>query len=172
MVKMNEMTDKDFEARGSYLDEGVHTVLLQKFTRGKTPNTGSEYIDIELLGENDEQGSTRLYLTEKTMDRSRSILAAIAVHNKEDEKAKEKVRAAFKAIVDTDQLSEDFLKNLVEMQAWALVQEDKTAPKPNGGFYLRTNLYSYEPKPRKETADDIMAAGEAISVDPNEVPFA
>lgn len=173
MVKMNEMEDKDFEPRKAYFAEGVHEVYITAMERGVSPNTKSEYIEVSLLGEGDAEGSARLYLTDKTADRSRSILATIAVHNKGTDAEKQKVRDVFKKVTDTDQLDDKFLAKFKDMQAWILVEEDKSAPKPNGGFYLRTNLYSYEPKPRAKTADelvsDITEGGEPVDL--SEIPF-
>ena len=175
MVKMNPMDDKDFETRKPYFAAGVHEVYIKDFTTGKSPNTGSQFIEFTLLGAEDEEGTARLYLTEKTVDRTRSILATIAVHNKQGEAEKQKVRDAFKVIDDSDQLLDSkFLEKFKEMQAWILVEEDLNAPKPNGGYYLRTNLYSYEPKPRNNAAQ--MTAEQLVSdmnesADLSEIPF-
>lgn len=170
MVKMSEMTDKDFEERKPYFGVGAHEVIMGAATTGKTPNTGSEYIDFAVAGSNDEEGSVRLYLTEKTVDRTRSILAALAVHNKEGDVEKQKVRDAFKKITDSDQmLDAKFLEKFDGAHAWILVEEDKSAPKPNGGFYLRSNLYSYPPKPRVTDIQDDIKSGD--NVDLSEIPF-
>ena len=169
MVKMSEMTDKDFEARKPYFGVGVHEVILTGATTGEA-TTGSKFIEFELLGENDEEGSVRLYLTEKTVERTRSILATIAVHNKDGEVEKQKVRDGFKKITDSDEmLTEKFLAKFKDMQAWILTEEDKSAPKPNGGFYLRNNLYSYEPKPRATTIQQDIEGGKPVDL--SEIPF-
>lgn len=174
MVKLDPMSDKDFEAHKAYFGVGSHVVLIKGAEAGKSPNTGSEFLEFTVVGTNDEEGTVRLYLTDKTADRSRSILGAIAVHNKETEAEKQKVREAFKKITDTDQMTDaDFLKKFIDMEAWILTEEDKSAPKPNGGYYLRNNLYSYEPTPRKTTAADYstedMLKGEPVDAD--DVPF-
>lgn len=169
-MKMNPMSDKDFEQKKPYFGLGVHEVYITGHRTGKA-NSGSEFIEFEVLGSNDEVGKTTLWLTEKTIDRTRSILAAIAVHNKTTDAEKQKVRDAFKAITDSDQMLEDkFLDKFKDMQAWILTEEDKNAPMDKGGFFSRNNLYSYEPKPRKTTADDIMPANNATS-SADEVPF-
>ncbi len=170
MVKMNEMQDKDFEARKPYFGIGVHEIYINGATTGKAKNTGSDYIEFSIIGQNDEEGKVTLWLTEKTVDRTRSILATIAVHNKEGEVEKQKVRDAFKKITDSDEmLSEKFLAKFENMQAWILTEEDKSSPKPNGGFYLRNNLYSYEPKPRATTIEQDIAGGKPIDL--SEIPF-
>lgn len=174
MAKLPPMEDKDFADRKPYFDEGVHEVYIKKATRGSSPKTGSEYIEFDLLGENDEEGNVRLYLTEKTQERSRSILATIAVHNKQSDVEKQAVRDAFKKITDTDQLDDDFLKKFVDLQAWILTEQDTNAPKPNGGFYLRNNLYSYEPTPRTTATSPATTASQLLGgtdADLDEVPF-
>lgn len=170
MVKMKEMSDKDFENRKPYFGTGVHEVILTDATSGKSPNTGSDYIEFELLGKNDEEGTVRLYLTDKTVERTRSILATIAVHNKASEVEKQKVRDGFKKMTDSDKmLTESFLAKFKDMQAWILTEKDKSAPKPNGDFYLRSNLYSYEPKARATTIQEDIDGGEPIDL--SEIPF-
>lgn len=169
MAKLPPMEDKDFADRKPYFEEGVHEVYITKAVRG-TASTGSEFIELDLLGEDDRTGNARLYLTEKTQERSRQILATIAVHNKQTDAEKQAVRDAFKKITDTDQIDDDFLKKFVDLQAWILTEQDKNAPKPNGGYYLRNNLYSYAPTPRKTTADDLISEGGA-PVDTDDVPF-
>lgn len=175
MVKMSDMKDSDFEARKPYFGVGAHLVMIKGARADKSPNTGSEFIEFDVVGTSDEEGTVRLYLTEKTADRSRSILGAIAVHNKQTEAEKQKVREAFKKITDTDQMTDkEFLAKFIDMEAWILTEEDTSAPKPNGGFYLRNNLYSYEPTPRKVTAEDLttenMLKG-GTEVDTDDVPF-
>lgn len=171
MSKLPPMEDKDFSARKPYFGVGVHEIYITKAERG-TASTGSEYIEIDVLGEDDRTGNTRLYLTEKTSERSRSILGAIAVHNKETDVDKQKVRDAFKSITDTDELDEKFLAKFKDMQAWILTEEDTNAPKPNGGYYLRNSIYSYPPTPRtsqKVTAEQLVSSG--TPVDDDEIPF-
>lgn len=179
MVKMAKMTDKDFEQRGNYFGVGVHEIYIDGMSSGKSPNTGSEFIEVEVIGEDDAKGNTRLYLTEKTAERTRSILSAIAVHSKVNEDDKKSVRDWFKTIDNTTQMiDQDFLDKFDGMQAWIKVEEDTTAPKPNGGYYLSTNLYSYAPKvtaadilpaAQTQTATNVMGGGEDVSA--SSIPF-
>lgn len=173
MTKMNPMDDKEFEDRKPYFEAGVHQVFIKGVSTGKTPNTGSDYIEFKLLGAEDEEGTARAYVTDKSMDYTRSLLARIAVHNKSTEPEKQKVREAFKAINDSDQmLDPKFLEKFIDNEAWILVEEDKSSPKPNGGFYLRTSLYSYEPKARPQTNPN--ATGTITDngkIDLTEIPF-
>ena len=170
------MEDKDFADRKPYFDEGVHEVIIDDFRRGTSTNTGSEYIEFDLVGENDENGQVRLYLTEKTQERTRQILATIAVHNKESEADKEKVREAFKKITDTDQLDDAFLDKFKDMQAWILTTPNTSQPKPDGGFYLQNNLYGYKPTPKASitspaTTAEQLLGGTPVDANGEEIPF-
>ena len=169
MVKV-QLEDKDFTGGNKYFNEGVYKVYLSDPKRDVS-KSGSEFIQFTVNGENEEQTDVRLYLTEKAAPYSLKTLAGIAVHNKGSEAEREKVREAFKAITDTDTLDAKFLAKFENYEAWVLVEEDTNAPKPNGGYYLRTNLYSFPPKPRKITPEDIMGGGTKDGIDPDEVPF-
>ena len=171
MVKMPEMTDKDFDARGEYFDVGEYEAGILSAKRGKSENTGSEFIEFEVQDANgDAKTSTRLYLTEKSAPYTRSTLAGIAVHNQQDDAGKDKVREFFKGITDTDKFDDKFLARYEGDTAFIRVEEDKNAPKPNGGFYLRASLFHYMPKPKKPTVEDIMGGGTPVN-DPNDIPF-
>lgn len=169
------MEDKDFESRKPYFDEGVHEVYIDDFRRGESTNTGSPFIEFDVVGENDEQGNVRLYLTEKTQERTRSILATIAVHNKQSEEEKQAVRNAFKKITDTDQIDDAFLEKFNGMQAWILTEPNLTQPKPAGGYYLQSNLYSYKPTPRTTATSPATTAEQLLGGTPvddtDEIPF-
>ena len=175
MAKLQPLEDKDFAERKPYFDAGVHEVAIQAVRRGVMDNENkTEYVEFDVVGLQDEEASVRLWLSDKAAPYTLANLARIAVHNKESEADKQKVREAFKKITDTDQLDEKFLEKFVDMQCWILTEEDTNAPKPNGGFYLRNNLYSWEPKPKQITADDLttanMKAG-GTPVDNDDVPF-
>ena len=169
MVKINPMTDADFDKKpGNYFDVGVHTVIITGAKLEK-PAGGSPYINFELSDEDENKGDARLYMSEAAAVYSIPKLAGIAVHDKDSEADKQKVRDGFKAIDDTDKLDVKFLAKFKDMQAWILTEEDQSAPKPNGGFYTRNSLYSYEPKPKTTVAQ--MVAGDGTNVDPSELPW-
>lgn len=174
MVKLNPMNDSDFETKGGqYFDAGVYEITITSAERGESKNTGTPYAGFDVVGPDGQETNVRLYLSEKAAERSRSILGAIAVHNKKTDAEKDAVRKAFKAITDTDQIDEKFLQKFVDMKAWILVEEDTTgAQKPGGGYYLRSNLYSYEPTPRKAAqVDAFLKNDDNEPVDPSKIPF-
>lgn len=170
MVKVNPMTDADFDKKGgAYFDLGVHQVIITS-AKNVNPASGSPYIDFQLLGENDEAGDCRLYMNEAAAAYSIPKLAGIAVHNKETDTDKQKVRDIFKGIGDTNDIDDKFLAKYTDMQAWILTEEDTAgAQKPNGGYYKRNRLYHYEPKVKAQTAESLMG-GTPVDVS-NEVPF-
>ena len=173
MVKVT-MTDEDLATRtgGNYFSEGVHEVLIQKAERGVT-DSGKEYAEITVLGHDDEVGTARLWFsTEKAGKYALSILSGIAVHNRKDDAAKEKARATFKAITDTDEVDDKFLARFKEMDAWFMVQQsDRTYQNAEGetkNSYDR-NIYGYEPKMKQMTAEQLVSSGTPVSTD--DVPF-
>lgn len=172
MAKLDPMTDADFEHKGGqYFDSGVHEVIITKAETGQS-KTGTPFIGFTVEGTEGQTTDVRLYLSEKAAPYTRSKLATIAVHNQTDEAGKEKARAAFKAITDTDQLIEPkFVQRFVDMQAWIDTYEDENAPNPNGGFYKRSDLFGYEPKHREPTGAVQQMLKESEPVDPNEIPF-
>lgn len=168
MVKMAQMEDKDFN-NSAYFDLGVHEVAITGAETGKNEK-GTPYIDITVEGLGDEKDTVRMYTSENAAPYTRNNLAKIAVHNRDSEEEKQKVRDAFKKITDSDQMDNKFLERFIDMQAWLLVEEDQTAPKPNGGFYKRSTLYAYKPTPKAAVAAVMGKSGDA-PVDLNEIPF-
>lgn len=173
MVKVN-LDEKDFAERKPYFDAGVHEVYITDAKKVE-PENGAPYIEVTVVGEGDATDSIRNYISEKAAPYTLSNLARIAVHNKQTEADKQAVRDAFKKITDTDQIDQKFLDKFKDMQAWILTAEDTNGnQKPGGGYYLRSNLYSYEPKPKAPTADELVSDFKkqgATPVDVNEVPF-
>lgn len=171
MVKINPMTDADFDKKpGNYFDVGVHTVIITGAKLEK-PAGGSPYINFELSDEDENKGDARLYMSEAAAVYSIPKLAGIAVHDKDSEADKQKVRDGFKAIDDTDKIDDKFLAKFVGMQAWVLVEEDPSAPNPKGGFYKRTSLYHYEPKAKPQTAASLLGGTSLSSDESDSVPF-
>lgn len=170
MVKV-QIEDKDLADRKPYFGAGVHEVYITE-AKVEKPEGKAPYIEVTVIGENDEKDDIRLYISEAAAPYTLSNLGRIAVHNKQDEKEKEGVRTAFKAITDTDQIDQKFLDKFKDMQAWILTEEDLGAPKPNGGYYLRSSLYSYKPTPRvPEMTPEQLMSDQNEKIDLDEIPF-
>lgn len=175
MVKVNPLTDEDLKPRGGgkWFDEGVYPVVITEAKRGKT-DSGKEYVQLDVLGEADQEGNARLWFTtDKAASYALSILAGIAVHNNEGEPAKQKVRDAFKKITDTDEIDAKFLARYKGMDAWVLVYEDTNGQqKPGGGYYKRTDIYGYQVQPRstQATIESLFPGGEGVD-DKDSIPF-
>lgn len=168
MVKVNSLEDKDFAERKPYFEAGAHEIYITEAKQVK-PETGAPYIEVTVLGENDATDNIRLYTSEAAAPYTLANLARIAVHNEQTDAGKEKAREKFKKITDTDELDDKFLANFKDSQAWILTEEDKNAPKPNGGFYLRSSLYSWPPKVKATTIEQDI--DNAKPVDLSEIPF-
>lgn len=175
MVRFNPLEDKDFTERtGKYFDAGNHEVILQSL-EVVTPENGSPYIKVSVLGTEDQEADVRLYISEKAVVYTVQKLARIAVHNTEGETKKTAIRESFKKIDDTDKLTDKFLSNMKNMDAWLNAYEDVNGQqKPNGGYYLRYDIDSFPREPKKTTADDLVSkfvAEGATPVDNDEIPF-
>lgn len=178
MVKVTPLTDEDLAPRGNnnYFDEGVHNIYITKAVRGTTDN-GKEYVEFTVLGEEDQEGTARLWFTtDKSAKYALSILAGIAVHNKDTEADKQKVRDAFKKITDTDEVSNKFLERFKNYKAWYRVSKsDRTYTAQDGStkYSYDKDIAGYELKPKQLTAEqltaDFLAEGEAS--DPDAIPF-
>lgn len=171
MTKVN-LTEEDLKDRGNktWFDVGEHTVVIESLEH-LTDSQGRDYLQWKFADANDPdiKGDCRNYLhTEKSAKFAISIMKSIASHNAIDDKEKEKVKATFLAITDTDELKK-LVARYENMEAFIQVYEDENAPNPNGGFYRRTNIMAYMPKPRKTTVEQIMGSGTPVATD--DVPF-
>lgn len=172
MVKV-QLTDEDLvERNNNYFAEGEHEVLITDAERGVT-DSGKEYVEFTVLGHGDEVDTARMWFTtDKAAKYTLSILAGIASHNKSSEADKQTVRDAFKKITDTDLVDDKFLEKFKDMDAFFTVyKSDRTYTTASGetrNSYDK-NIYGYMPKPRKVTAEQIMAASTPVSSD--DVPF-
>lgn len=175
MAKLDQMEDKDFNET-KYFDEGVHEVFITGGIRGTT-ESGKDFIDFNILGKEDQTGKVRMYLSEAAAPYTRKRLAAIAVHSKSGDVEKQKVRDWFKKINDTDLMDQKFIDAFKDMEAWMLAEENEQQPKPNGGYYLSYNLFSYKPTPRAKQnstaakAIEALGGGEITEDNLDEFPF-
>lgn len=174
MVKVN-LTDEDLAERNTnYFSEGEHEVAIVKAERGTT-DAGKEYVEFTVQGKNEEEGTARLWFTtDASAKYALSIMAGIAVHNKDTDAEKAKVREAFKAIQDTDVVDDKFLKKFENMLAFYQVSKsDRTYMNAAGetkNSYDR-NIYGYMPKPKAPSAEATAAADLQKPVDVSDIPF-
>ena len=168
-------TKETKEEFGKYFEEGIHKVTIKSVT-GDTNPSGKEYFEFNVVGENGEEGSARLWWTEKAMQRSFNTIRTLFVHNTV-EANRDKVRAAIDATNNTDELLKLASAGLKGKEAWYQVEKtDQTYVNGNGEvrYSYNRNIYGYEPKPRKMTAEELIAdfkTGDNTPVDPNEIPF-
>lgn len=164
-----KFSDDTKKPMGNYFGEGVHEVEILDVTGGKTDD-GKEYFEFKLGGENGEEGTARLWWTDKASQFSFNTVKNIFVHNTV-EKNRDKMRETVDAQDDTDALLKLCKENLVGKQAWYLVEKtDRTYLKDGETkFSYNRNIYGYRPTPKKVTVDDIIPGGQAV--DANEVPF-
>ena len=164
-----QLEDKDFAERKPYFEEGDHEVYITEIKRGVVTGDQKPYLEVSVLGESDQTDNIRLYISEAAAPYTLAHLGRIAVHNETTEKGKEAAREKFKKITDTDELTDEFLKNFKDSQAWIRTEEDTNAPKPNGGFYLRSQLFSWKPQPKTTTIKQDIEGGKPVDL--SEIPF-
>lgn len=169
MVKVN-MTEDDFKAPSKYFGLGEHAVGITS-VKIVTDDKDRDYLQFEFAGQDDPDttGDCRIYMhTEKSAKYAIRTLQAIASHNATTDTEKDRIKSKFVNIGDTDDLK-PLLKNYENNEAFIQVYEDTNAPKPNGGYYKRTNIFGYMPSPRKPSVDELMAGSTQVSND--DVPF-
>lgn len=171
MVKVNP-TEEDLKTTGnrSWFDVGEYEVGIESATF-ETDKNGKDYIQWNFADVNDTdiKGDCRNYLTtEKAVLYAMRTMQGIAVHNAADDTEKERIRKTFLAVKDSDELK-TMVGKYTNMTAFIQVYEDENSPNPNGGYYRRTNIFGYMPKPRKTTVEQIMGNVESLSTD--EIPF-
>lgn len=172
-----QLTDEDLKERNTnYFEEGVYEVLITKAERGTTDN-GKDYVEFTVQGHDDQEGTARMWFTtDKACKYTLSVLAGLAVHNKHTDAEKDKVRTAFKAITDTDQLDNKFLARFEEMDAFYRVQKsDRTYTNQAGEtkHSYDKDIAAYPLKMKQLTADQLVAdfknGGTEVSTD--SIPF-
>ena len=169
-----QLTDEDLATRGdrNYFAEGEHEVLIEKAERGTT-DAGKEYVEFSVLGHADERDTARLWFTtDASAKYAMSIMAGIAVHNKQTDADKTATRNAWKAITETDKIDAKYLANFKDKDAFFTVHKsDRTYTTPSGEvkFSYDKNIYGYMPKPKATTIQQDILAGP--SVDPTGTPF-
>jgi len=168
-VNFNDDTKKPI---GQYFGEGVHKVKIQGVVADTSPNSGSEYFEFGLLGENGEEGNARVYWTEKSQPYSFNTIRDIFVHNTKEEN-KDKVRDMVNATSNTDELLKLCQDSLEGKEAWLKVEKSGTTYVNGAGetkeSYNR-NIYGYEPRMTKKSDDEILEEMNQ-PIDTSEIPF-
>lgn len=170
MADFNQETKKEV-SNNQYFGEGVHVVTILGIT--SDTSTDKEFWKVELEGENGEEGDARLYWTEKAAPYSFNTIRQIFVHNTVDAN-KDKIRATVDATNNTAELLK-LSQSLIGKKAWYKVEK-------SGGQYLGSdgtmkdsynkNLFGYEPKMKKVTADDLISQSTpAEQTDIDAIPF-
>lgn len=173
MVSIN-MTEEDFSEL-NYFDMGVHKVTIVGAMLEKMDD-GREYVEVGVKGEDGESDSVRMWLhTEAAAKFTMRVLQGICTHNAKTEAEKDKVRAGFIGSIDDKKLA-NILGVMDGYEAWLLVEEDPVRTYEKEGRQYKSinkNIYGYEPKPRKQTreelVEELMGASEPVEQD--EVPF-
>lgn len=167
MAQFNDETKKEF---GAYFSEGVHKVKITAVIGGTT-EAGKEYFEFTLKGDGGEEGTARLWWTEKAMQRSFDTVKKIFVHNTPDDK-KDAIRAEVDKCNDTDSLLK-LAQALKGKEAWYQVERTETtyvAPSGEVKNSYNRNIYGWEPKPKQMTAAQLLG-GTPVDTAPDDIPF-
>lgn len=169
MIEFN-MTAEDY-TENNYFEYGVHKVTIEGTVLDKTDD-GRAFVDIGVKGENGESDRARMWLhTEKAGKYTLRTIQGLCTHNAKTETGKDKVRNAFVGKIDEKKLR-SFLDQMDGYEAWFKVEQDPTRTYVNSAGEERPSLnkdiYSYEPKPKKITVEDILPGAEESD---DEVPF-
>jgi len=168
MADFNDDTKKPI---GRYFTEGVHKVTIQLVEADKTQD-GKEFFEFSLLGEEGEEGTARVYWTEKASPYSFNTVRDIFVHNTPEAK-KQAIRDKVDATSNTDELLKLCATNLIDKECWFKVEKTGTQyTNANGELKdsYNKNIYGYEVK-MKKTTEQILEDISGDPVDLSEIPF-
>lgn len=144
---------KEFEGNSkSYLDFGVHQVQIMLVDADQT-DSGTDYIEFQVVGPNEEEEKARLWLTDKSEKYTFATLKGIYTHCAPEDK-KDSAAAALERCKDYDEVVELFNKNCIGKQIWFTKYPDpnrtytnaKGETKPS----INTNVYGYAPNVRED----------------------
>lgn len=145
---------REFEGNGdsNWFGFGVHEVTIGEITEGTT-DSGTDFIEFILLGENGEEDSARVWLTEKSEKYSFATLRSIYVHCAPEE-AKDKARVSFDKAADSSAVVDMMNDKCVGKKIWFTKYPDpkRTYQSTSGETKqsINKNIYGYEPKPRND----------------------
>jgi|GEM_PF-1308175 hypothetical protein len=146
-MKIFKITEEDLVEQ-NFFREGVHEVIITSAEFFETDDQ-KIYLELGIMGSNDEQDTARLYFTDGAKKISLDTIRKILVHNAPDEETKDKIREAYKKITNLAQLN-PFVLRLVDKQAWLKIEKsDKTYTSKETGEIKHSynrNIYGFEPK--------------------------
>lgn len=136
----------------NYFGYGVHKVAIGEVSLAFTDNE-KEYIEITVIGENEEEDSSRVWFTsDKSANFSFNILRQIYIHNASEEN-KDKARDAVDALEDTKGLLK-LMQNCIGGECWFTKYPDPTQSYINAKGEtkqsINKNVYGYAPKLRTD----------------------
>jgi hypothetical protein len=143
---------KAFEGSdGNWFGFGVHEVTIGEVTEGQT-DSGTDFIEFTLLGDNQEEDTARVWLTEKSEKYSFRTLKDIYVHCAPEAK-KDAARKSFDAAEDSTAVVE-LLQNCLGKKIWFTKYPDpkRTYEASDGTIKksINKNIYGYAPKLRED----------------------
>lgn len=171
-----DFNDEHKQEQGNYFGEGIHKVKIMTVIGGTT-DAGKEFIEFTVVGDNDEEGSARVWFTtDKAIRYSFNTIRGIFVHNAMKGK-EEAAREMVNAVKDTDELVELCNKVLIGKEAYYTVEKSdykytNAAGEEKQGY--NRNISGYEPKPKptqqsgNEAVDSTFGGGEVM--DSNDIP--
>lgn len=162
-LKTFKITEEDLVEQ-NFFREGVHEVIITSAEFFETDDK-KVYLELGIMGSNDEQDTARLYFTEGAKKISLDTIRKILVHNAPDDETKDKIREAYKKITNLAQLH-PFALRLVDKQAWLKIEKsDKTYTSKETGEIKHSynrNIYGFEPRMKPTTQPTNEAKTEAV----------
>lgn len=147
---------KEF-SENNWLGFGVHKVQLALFEQGFTdddPENGKEFVEISVLGPNEEEDTARVWFTtDKAANYSFNVLRQIYVHNAPEDK-KDAARDTIDAVKSTEELVAVLNEKLIGGEAWFTKYPDPTrtyqAADGSTRQSINKNVYGYKPNLRED----------------------
>lgn len=179
-LKSVTFSDDDVKENVFFM-QGVHSVIIKKATIDKN-KAGKPFIQLDVEGENGEEGSARRWFTGAATPYTIDTIRKIFVHNAKNEDDKQKLRDFFKTVKTLYDIAQ-IKDRLIGKQCWFTLQKsDDTYIDENGdekNSYDK-NFWGYEPtlktekKPvkREEPSQDVVLEDVDDSpIDLSEIPF-
>lgn len=162
---------------GNYFEEGIHKVKIAAINLGKTQGEEKEFMEFDVLGENGEEASARIWFTtDKAIRYSFNVVKSIFLHNCSTEEKKEKMRKLLDGVTSTEQLAKVAQEALIGKEAFYSTFKSATrtyvdADGETKASYDR-NITGWEPQVKKITPPETIEPVTETGPDGQEVPFA